>query len=454
MKDWQKISLILCAYGVLKEFRPSEPFVTKYLNSPPMNFTDDQITFEIYPVSIYSSMILLVFIFLITDFLRYKPIIILNSIAGIIVFVMLIVCRSLFLIQILEVFYGLFMACEVAYYTYIYAKVDKEHYQEVSSHTRAAYLTGRAVSGILSQVLVSTGFSYYSLNFFTVGGMILSLIWACLLPSVSSSLYFNASPEKTTNEIELGTSLKEQNGTGLPKKTNNFTAKNKGIAKIKRGFKLLLNDFTAAFSNPYVLKWAFWWALATCCYYQILSYVQLLWEEIIDKKDTQYYTKLNGAVEAIYTLMSALAAFIFGKVNVDWSFYGEPVLFVCSLAIGFIILLMAITDSIWTAYVTYIVYTIIYNSMMTISNSEVAKNVNPDSYGLIFGFTLFIALVLQTVLTAVVVNLFQLTARKQFEVYSAYFCILGVIFGLRSLYLFIRWCFKRRNPEEVSSSHL
>uniref|UniRef100_T1I4G6 Uncharacterized protein n=1 Tax=Rhodnius prolixus TaxID=13249 RepID=T1I4G6_RHOPR len=112
MENWQKISLILCAYGILKEFRPSEPFVTKYLNNPPMNFTDE---------------------------------------------------------QVLEVFYGLFTACEVAYYTYIYAKVDKEHYQEVSSHTRASYLIGRALSGILSQILVSTGFSYLSLNYFTLG---------------------------------------------------------------------------------------------------------------------------------------------------------------------------------------------------------------------------------------------------------------------------------------------
>lgn len=69
----------------------------------------------------------------------------------------------------MEVFYGLFTACEVAYYSYIYAKVDRTHYQEVTGYTRSAYLLGRSVSGIISQTLIWTGFSYLSLNVVTLG---------------------------------------------------------------------------------------------------------------------------------------------------------------------------------------------------------------------------------------------------------------------------------------------
>lgn len=47
------------------------------------------------------------------------------------------------------------MATEVAYYTYIYAKVDREHFQKVTSHTRAAVLAGRAFSSITGQLLIS-----------------------------------------------------------------------------------------------------------------------------------------------------------------------------------------------------------------------------------------------------------------------------------------------------------
>lgn len=63
------------------------------------------------------------------------------------------------------------MACEVAYYTYIYAKVDKDYYQQVTSHTRAAILAGRAFSGILGQVLVSFNImDYRQLNYISFGG--------------------------------------------------------------------------------------------------------------------------------------------------------------------------------------------------------------------------------------------------------------------------------------------
>lgn len=52
-------------------------------------------------------------------------------------------------------FYATMTACEVAYSTYIYAKVDKTYYQKVTSHMRAAALTGRFTSALLAQVLLS-----------------------------------------------------------------------------------------------------------------------------------------------------------------------------------------------------------------------------------------------------------------------------------------------------------
>jgi thiamine transporter 2/3 len=71
----------------------------------------------------------------------------------------------------MEVFYAFFLAAEVAYYTYIYAQVDREHYQKVTSHTRAADLFGRALSGVVSQILVSTEtLNYYQLNFLSLSG--------------------------------------------------------------------------------------------------------------------------------------------------------------------------------------------------------------------------------------------------------------------------------------------
>lgn len=40
---WKTISLCLCIYGVLKEFRPSESYVIPYLKGPRLNFTEEQV---------------------------------------------------------------------------------------------------------------------------------------------------------------------------------------------------------------------------------------------------------------------------------------------------------------------------------------------------------------------------------------------------------------------------
>lgn len=55
----------------------------------------------------------------------------------------------------LQVFYGTYMATEVAYYTYIYATIDRKHYQKVTGFTRSATLSGRFFAGVTAQLLIS-----------------------------------------------------------------------------------------------------------------------------------------------------------------------------------------------------------------------------------------------------------------------------------------------------------
>jgi len=133
-----------------------------------------QVNQDIYPVSTYSYLATLVLVFLITDFVRYKPIIILCGFSGIVTYLMMILGKTVIVFQVLEFFYGLFMSTEVAYYTYIYAKVDKKHYQKVTGHTRAAALFGRSMSGIVAQLTASFNLlNYHQLNFLTLSGKII-----------------------------------------------------------------------------------------------------------------------------------------------------------------------------------------------------------------------------------------------------------------------------------------
>lgn len=103
METWLKVSLLLCIFGFLKEFRPSEPFIYEYLIGPWRNITDQQVNQEVYPVGTYAYLAQLGVVFLITDLCRYKPLIILLGLSGIVVWGMLIWTTNLFELQILEV---------------------------------------------------------------------------------------------------------------------------------------------------------------------------------------------------------------------------------------------------------------------------------------------------------------------------------------------------------------
>ena len=69
MKDYLKISLVLCVFGFLKDFRPSESFLTDFLTDF-KNVTAEEVNQEIFPVGTYSYLLQLIVVFLITDFLR------------------------------------------------------------------------------------------------------------------------------------------------------------------------------------------------------------------------------------------------------------------------------------------------------------------------------------------------------------------------------------------------
>ncbi|CAL4077131.1 unnamed protein product, partial [Meganyctiphanes norvegica] len=110
-----------------------------------------QLYFEVYPVWTYSYLSLLIVVFLVTDLLRYKPIIVFEGFGYIISWTLLLWARGVPAMQAMEFMFGVATSTEVAYYTYIYAKVSQEYYQRVTSYTRTAILVGRFASGLLAQ---------------------------------------------------------------------------------------------------------------------------------------------------------------------------------------------------------------------------------------------------------------------------------------------------------------
>uniref|UniRef100_A0A1I7XIK5 CUB_2 domain-containing protein n=1 Tax=Heterorhabditis bacteriophora TaxID=37862 RepID=A0A1I7XIK5_HETBA len=185
-------------------------------------------------------------------------------------------------------------------------------------------------------------------------------------------------------------------------------------------FKNLIVDFKNIYSNIFIVKWSLWWAFASCANFQIGNYTQTLWGTIIDVKHSDVY---NGFTEALCPMIGIPVVLLIQRLQVDWHRWGELCLAVCSLIDGLILLLLSKTTNLFVMYGGYIIYRVMYQAMITITQSNLANCLTTDSFGLVFGLNTFVALVLQTLLTLVVTSSagLALSIRLQREIIATYF---------------------------------
>ncbi|XP_052859941.1 folate-like transporter 3 [Anopheles cruzii] len=486
MQPWLKVSLLLCVFGFFRELRPSEPFVTEFLSGEWRDIEPEQLNRDVYPIGTYSHLGLLVFMFLLTDILRYKSIITFSACVGIVIWSLLLWTETLAALQVVQVLYGGYMASEVAYYTYIYAKIDREKYQQVTGNTRAAVLLGRFLSGVVSQVLISTGaMDVRDLNYITFGAQTFSLLWSFVLPSVKTSVYFYSrenleavgtadptnvpegnyylrgflvllSPPRLTASDGTGTrerpvatiaTIEHPPEATLSPKSKPATAP-RATFSASRAVRLLGRHFIAAYRQVPVVQWSLWWALAMAGFIQVQVYVQLLWHEIDEDQGTLF----NGGAEAVLTLLGALSAIIAGYVaNRIFERWALWILTVCSGLQGGLVLYSGFATNIWVAYTLYILFGALYLFMITMASAIVAKYLEEDSFGLIFGINTFLAIGVQALLTLATISErgLMLDPREQFKVYGGYFLVLSIIYLIAAVVSFTYGLWPCWRPQEI-----
>lgn len=206
---------------------------------------------------------------------RYKPIIVLMGLSGIVTWIILLCTKSFFAAQMTQVFYALYTNCEVAYYAYIYAKVSKDHFKSVSSHTRAALLAGRFISGILSQTLrYFQLMDIHSLNYLTLSAQIAATIMTIFLPKVDQSLYFYRG-DSSRDDID------NDNHISL----NRDTAETFKCDRCQQAFVLMWKQLKCAYANRQIALWSIWYACGMCIFLQFLTYVQSVWIAIDNSEE-------------------------------------------------------------------------------------------------------------------------------------------------------------------------
>ncbi|XP_045453924.1 thiamine transporter 1-like [Melitaea cinxia] len=401
MQNWIKITLVLCFFGTLREIRPSEPFVTEFLLGEWRNITEAQLNRDVYPVGTYSYLALLVLVFLITDFLRFKPVIILSGISGISVYAVLLWTTSIEWLQVSQFLYGLYMATEVAYLTYIYAKVDSAKYPLVSSCTRIAALTGRFLSGASSQLLTHYGLmNYRDLNYITFAAQILATFWAFWLPPVPYGIYFHRRSIVNFTQIDLGQ-------INIDKQSPQDSEKRSFRHDVTDATYLIVRHARSAYTRPKVLAWSSLYAVAMALFVQAQTYVQLLWKQIQEESNSP--VAYNGAVEAAQTLLGALGAYV--ASHCARAYLPAPVAAVQGLAV----FIGTYIPNVFVSYAGYIVMGLLYHYTITLASAKIAGQLSDDScFGLIFGINTLLGTGLQSLLTLVMIQSLTLHITAQY----------------------------------------
>ncbi|XP_063297005.1 thiamine transporter 2-like [Pelobates fuscus] len=434
---WLYPTLILCIYGFFTFLRPSEPFLTPYLTGPEHNLTIEQVTNAVFPVWTYSYLAILIPVFLLTDYLRYKPVIILQGLSYITTWILLLFARGVPAMQGMEFSYGMVTATEIAYYSYIYSVVDSEHYQRVTGYCRSITLIGYTIAAVLGQLVVSLAkISYFYLNVISLVAVSVAFLSSLFLPMPSKSMFFHTKAvvdptQASSSETKLPNQQEIQSDV-----TAKTEIDNKESPNFFRVVWLLCKDIKVCYSSKELIYWSLWWALATAGYNQVINYVQVLWEHVAPAQDAEVY---NGGVEAVSTFLGALVSLLVGYVKVNWKVTGELALAIFSAMDAGSLFLMNYTTNIWVCYTGYLIFKSSYVLLITIATFQIAINLSMERYALMFGINTFVALALQTIITVIVVDQrgLALGIETQFLVYGSYFTVIAVIFFVRSLYVLI-----------------
>ncbi|NWI71711.1 S19A3 protein, partial [Todus mexicanus] len=133
------------------------------------------------------------------------------------------------------------------------------------------------------------------------------------------------------------------------------------------------------------------------------------------------------------------ASMAVGYIKVNWDLSGELALGILSAMDMGCLFLMHFSDNIWACYAGYLAFKACYMLVITIATFQIAVTLSMERYALVFGFNNFVALLIQTILTVVVVDSkgLGLDIGTQFLIYSSYFAFIAGIFLIRSTYTII-----------------
>ncbi|XP_022181646.1 thiamine transporter 2-like isoform X2 [Myzus persicae] len=363
MDHWKFITVMVTVFTFTVEIRPMDSFLTAYLTGPSVNATLNEVSNVFTPIRIYLGVIGSFLVFLSSDYLRYKPVMVFNGMLGIVAYANLVNSPTTFRIMVTEVCLSLFACIEMAYYGYLYSKIqDKEHYQIATGFAKSGMLSGTCVGGLLGQLVVYFSERNYSeLPYYSLAFVTFATAWACFLPSVGNSKTFiragDVGGDGFSNAAILDPSIPKYSST---KKTDT-----PNIVPSEIVFDHFC-DFRHSYADSKVLMWSIWYVIAMAAFTQTNLYVNILYTYIAAESDDKHML-LNGVVDSLATMCAAISTYQIGKVNVNWNYYGYTFLAFSSLVLALLLSLGYYSKNILVVYFMYICFDTIVQSIFVIA---------------------------------------------------------------------------------------
>eukprot|EP00929_Paragymnodinium_shiwhaense_P095930 TRINITY_DN5725_c0_g2_i1.p1 TRINITY_DN5725_c0_g2~~TRINITY_DN5725_c0_g2_i1.p1 ORF type:complete len:496 (-),score=88.74 TRINITY_DN5725_c0_g2_i1:55-1542(-) len=290
-------------------FKPSEPYLTKYLVRV-KGFSHDDVNNKVYPVYTYTSTILVIFVACIKVYsflsgwcprvLSDKALILIGCAGRLATRYLLLFAETLFAMQIMQATYSMGVVAEVVFYAYVLKLAPPSPYQQqesqkLASLAQAASLISHTSAGLMGDWLLPR-----------VG--LRGLMWISAIAVTSAScvaLFFR-------------TVKADDHPVRIP---------NAGAV------------LSVALSARLYWSSALWWIISYSVYIIVYGYEASLYDEYLDKDDS--VGDCNGTIFAVGLLAGACTAALLSSRRVSSVFSSSLALVACFVLLGFVLGLCA-----------------------------------------------------------------------------------------------------------------
>ncbi|KAM3857007.1 reduced folate transporter [Diretmus argenteus] len=379
-----------------------------------------------------------------------------QSLSQVAIWLLMLLGTTLLEMQFMEFFYGITMACRVAYSSYIFSLVSPGLYQRAAGYSRSSTLMGVFFSSVLGQLCMSVGnVSYFTLNAVSLGFVSFGLLLSLCLPWPKRSLFFNrvqyqvqkkqAASEATKAELAK-MNLDDGRLSSPAPPPHSRTSWRDSV------FVEMLMEVRNVVKIPNMRLWSLWWVFNSTGYYLVLFYVHILWNKVYPA--TENKNVYNGGVEAASTLLGAMTSFMAGFVKIRWNVWSELVIGGITALQAGLLLLMGTTDNIWVCYVAYILFRGFYQFLVPIAIFQIASSLTKEVCALVFGINTFLGTILKTIINLIVADKrgLALPVHAQFLVYFFYFTLLTVVYLSCAAVVLIRHYRNQSTDDEGGAS--